>query len=111
MTMTPPTLVVPLLHIMQRHTMANSSKESTGGRDVKGDEEGGFSSHALAHELQRELPSIYREPKGHLIRDTSSCHDDKGHLAGTPCPVMMTRGTPRHVIMTRDTSQGHLVMS
>ncbi|MQL94102.1 hypothetical protein Taro_026758 [Colocasia esculenta] len=41
--------------------------------------------------------------RGTPCKDTSSCNHDKGHLAGTPHHVMMTRGTPHHVMMTRGT--------
>ncbi|MQL85264.1 hypothetical protein Taro_017782 [Colocasia esculenta] len=48
------------------------------------------------------------EPKGHLIRDTSSCHDDKGHLTRTPHHVMMTRGAPCKDTSSCNHDKGHL---
>ncbi|MQM11465.1 hypothetical protein Taro_044370 [Colocasia esculenta] len=41
-------------------------------------------------------------------RDTSSYHDDKGHLTGTPHHVMMTRGTPCKDTSSCNHDKGHL---
>ncbi|MQL96636.1 hypothetical protein Taro_029317 [Colocasia esculenta] len=48
--------------------------------------------------------------RGTPCRDTSSSNHDKGHLAGIPRPIMMTRGTSRHAfISSRDGSGGHIL--